>query len=87
MSDVHIQRADTVAPKRMETGVVQFDGDWPGVFFRGDEAIAAADMLDIVAKEFDDAQFYKTLYGKSCRALLRDVADQLRACYVKSEAA
>ena len=30
---------------RMETGPVQFGDDWPGVFFRGDEALALAMCL------------------------------------------
>lgn len=31
--------------ERVETGAIQFGGDWPGVFLRGDNAIAAAYYL------------------------------------------
>lgn len=31
--------------KRMESGVVQFGDDWPGVFLRGDEARLFAEIL------------------------------------------
>jgi hypothetical protein len=31
--------------KRVETGVVQFGDDWPGVFIRGDNALYYAFML------------------------------------------
>jgi hypothetical protein len=31
--------------KRVETGVIQFGDDWPGYFFRGDEAAHQAGML------------------------------------------
>ena len=31
---------------RLETGVVQFDDDWPGVFIRGDSAFGLLMMLE-----------------------------------------
>ena len=34
------RRRDALAKRvRMETGVMQFKGDWPGLFIRGDDAI------------------------------------------------
>ena len=30
---------------RVETGAVQFEGDWPGIFIRGDNALAYGYML------------------------------------------
>lgn len=30
---------------RVETGIVQFDDDWPGFFLRGDDAFALAQLL------------------------------------------
>ena len=33
---------------RVPTGVVQFGEDWPGVFIRGDEALALAQMLSLL---------------------------------------
>lgn len=37
---IHIDRADDQT--RVETGVVQFGNDWPGVFIRGDNALGYA---------------------------------------------
>jgi hypothetical protein len=31
---------------RIETGVVQFNSDWPGVFIRGDNAVGYASCLE-----------------------------------------
>jgi hypothetical protein len=35
---------------RVDTGVVQFGNDWPGIFVRGDAAIGASNMLRGVAE-------------------------------------
>ena len=37
-------------PERVETGPVQFGGDWPGVFIRGDHALYTAHVLAQVAR-------------------------------------
>lgn len=39
---------------RVETGVVQFDQDWPGVFIRGDNAAYVALMLEQVLNGSQD---------------------------------
>ncbi len=39
------READAVRVPRVETGVVQFDDDWPGVFIRGDNAFGWARTL------------------------------------------
>lgn len=31
--------------RRINTGALQFDGDWPGIFIRGDEAMTMANNL------------------------------------------
>jgi len=44
---------------RLETGVVQPEGDWPGVFIRGDNAFALAMAIKHVAATIpDDADAY-----------------------------
>jgi folate-dependent phosphoribosylglycinamide formyltransferase PurN len=49
------QRADLVRDGvRAETGVMQFDGDWPGIFVRGDEAMARSTSLREIAKRLRD---------------------------------
>ena len=35
---------------RVETGVIQFEGDWPGIFIRGDEALGFAARLTAVLR-------------------------------------
>ena len=35
---------------RVETGVIQFDGDWAGIFIRGDSALALAFQLKAAAR-------------------------------------
>jgi hypothetical protein len=37
--------------KRLETGVVQINGDWPGVFIRGDDALHYSKQLAFVLGE------------------------------------
>lgn len=34
---------------RIETGIVRFNGDWPGVFIRGDEALGKVHCLKVAA--------------------------------------
>jgi hypothetical protein len=43
MSD--ILKISTDVRPRVESGAVQFDDDWPGVFIRGDEACYFAHLL------------------------------------------
>lgn len=38
--------------KRVETGVVQFEDDWPGVFIRGDKAFYYASRLRSILAMF-----------------------------------
>lgn len=69
-----IQKASEV--NRPETGPMQFEGDWPGIFIRGDEALGIVGLmsilktLDINANEF------------SFRGLLDRVENILKECAV-----
>lgn len=47
---IHIDRGDDQT--RVETGVVQFGNDWPGVFIRGDNALGYA--LALQSAKSDD---------------------------------
>ena len=49
---------------RAETGVMQFEKDWPGVFIRGDEALSYANQLQIL------------LDGLESRARLGNISEQ-----------
>lgn len=41
-------------PQRAETGVLEFEGDWPGVFIRGDNAAMYAMSLRSVLAEMPE---------------------------------
>jgi hypothetical protein len=43
-----------MADKRPETGVMQFGDDWPGIFIRGDNAMAFALNLEAALKVLGD---------------------------------
>ena len=55
---------------RMPTGPVQFGDDWPGYFFRGDDAFALANVLDKAAQTA----------MRPYAAELRRYAEELRQC-------
>lgn len=38
-------------PGRVETGVVQFGDDWPGIFIRGDNALEYSFAIDYFDKD------------------------------------
>lgn len=39
---------------RLNTGLIQCDTDWPGVFIRGDDALYIATMINSIESLFDD---------------------------------
>lgn len=47
---------------RLETGVIQCGDDWPGVFIRGDEAMALGMALDRLAESVSDPEDFETLH-------------------------
>ena len=63
-----------VGVERMETGVVQFSDDWPGIFLRGDMALHLARDLEEAASrlDFQDDRFLP--------ATLRSFAALMEAC-------
>ena len=65
------------APFRVDTGAVQFGADWPGVFFRGDNAAGISDRLRMIAQKTDGPY----------RTYLLDLAKSFSACHVEEQAA
>jgi hypothetical protein len=63
--------------ERVETGPVQFGDDWPGIFIRGDQALALACMLDGMAQAPPVGADPERL-----RAAAVDLAALLRSCAV-----
>ena len=68
--------------ERLETGVLKPEGDWPGIFIRGDEALAYANRLlslfaalEARAGAGDISQEEIAAWAK-----LKDLADLLESC-------
>lgn len=67
--------------KRIETGVVSFDDDWPGIFIRGDDALKYSNYLcDLLRKT--DADSFTTVLVKG---QLRVLQGLLQECEIKKE--
>lgn len=60
---------------RIETGVVQFGDDWPGIFIRGDNADHYAMIAKIAADRTDDPRTQEAL---------RQLMDLLLSCNAKT---
>lgn len=58
--------------KRPESGPMQFGADWPGVFFRGDEALAKATIL----REFLSDEYPELIKSGA----LHDLIETLSSC-------
>lgn len=63
---------------RIESGVVQFGDDWPGVFFRGDTAFAYASQLQEALEGLIVGQGPNPI----TLAMLRNLMAELQACDV-----
>lgn len=74
MTDIlRLPHPGTVA--RVETGVVQFGDDWPGVFIRGDNALTVAHMLREALKLIPQTEWL-------VRSQLKGLHDDLQSCSV-----
>ena len=63
--------------ERVETGVIQFGDDWPGVFIRGDHALQFAHCLEMALSEnFDRENLFHT-------APIQGLINTLKGCEVK----
>ncbi len=56
--------------ERLETGPIYVEGDWPGIFIRGDNALFYAMMLDKAATR-EGLMPLEKVYLKSIARLLR----------------
>jgi hypothetical protein len=71
-----IQRLPGLASgQRVESGVVQFGDDWPGVFIRGDNAMTFAHVLRAALKLIPQTEWL-------VRSQLNGLQDDLQACCV-----
>jgi len=61
---------------RLETGVVQCDDDWPGIFIRGDDAVRMAHCIETVLEDSVNNQTLFTMMLSSYPALFKScIAD------------
>lgn len=67
---------------RMETGVLRFGDDWPGVFIRGDHALHYALYLRGVVKQLHPEGVMQSPALTIQRKVLTDLVLTLEACEV-----
>lgn len=68
-----IRRFPSAIGRRVETAPIQFGDDWPGIFIRGDDALAMITKLNLVAS------------GAVGPVVLRDIARTLESCLVEGK--
>lgn len=65
--------------QRISTGVLQIGKDWPGIFIRGDEALAMASVIELYLVE-QGAPIVE-------HPVIKNLLDLLRSCDVNAKAA
>jgi hypothetical protein len=71
----------------VRTGVVQFKGDWPGIFIRGDDALGHAYVIRTVLRQVEEAMRGGTALQPSSEwAHLHELAELLESCRVNGGA-
>lgn len=68
---------------RVETGPLQFGDDWPGIFIRGDNALADAAMLEIALKQLPEPE-KDDLRFRIARNKLEGYIELLRSCHAEN---
>ena len=76
------RRAGTDEPGRPETGAMQFAGDWPGLFIRGDNAQGYLDAIEAILRTLEQGSVPPMHQISELRAL----RDDLRLPLAKDEA-
>lgn len=73
-----IQLRDWNPVQRVETGAIQINDDWPGIYVRGDNALAfaqgLAQILDYAEHRTDHADIFAVSYLKSLIDLFKSCA-------------
>jgi hypothetical protein len=64
--------------ERVETGSLEINGDWPGVFIRGDNALYFSFMLSRAIEELEKQQEFDVIMLHT----LKDLASTLGSCQV-----
>ena len=70
---------DGSTAQRVETGPLQINDDWPGVFIRGDNAMAFAYALSRVLAHLDNPEQPLDIFSKYP---VKSLVDTLRGCVI-----
>jgi hypothetical protein len=70
---------DELPAGRVETGALQINGDWPGIYIRGDDALYYAMQLSRVLGQLDPASELVDIITVSS---LKSLVDTLRSCAI-----
>ena len=63
--------------ERVETGVVQFGDDWPGIFIRGDNAFAYGNWAELAMSRLEDEG------DRYIKVSISSLKNLLRSCDVR----
>ena len=75
-NDTRIRTLDLIGTKqRVETGPIQFNNDWPGIFIRGDDALGYLIWLERARDQQRDDSLTKNM--------LNDLITLLKSCNVR----
>lgn len=74
-----VRKIKTENQERVETGAIQFDDDWPGLFIRGDDcaflAMQITTISEYIREQFENEQIHFTLF-MAC-GVLEKYAEQI----------
>ena len=74
--DTRIRTIDIVLNKRIDTGPIRFNNDWPGIFIRGDDAMSYLPWLEKARDQQRDDSL--------TRNMLDGLIVLLKSCYLKN---
>jgi hypothetical protein len=71
--------------ERLETGVLKPEGDWPGIFIRGDDALSYASRLRSLFAALEARARADDISGEEVAALVKldGLPDLLESCRAK----
>lgn len=83
MRDADMVRMFPAEKVRVETGTIQFGSeDWPGIFLRGDNAVAYATVIEMFLADVEKQQPLNDTVLIN-RTVVRSLAKLLRSCTVR----
>lgn len=74
-----IQNIKCTRDNRVETGVVRFNDDWPGVFIRGDNAFAYAQYLKVLLAIHRESETQTLAAGE-----IEGLVETLESCDIRN---